>query len=79
MILNNIFKVSASHVSLEDLASQSDIVIVSASLNEDTKHIVNKDFLSKMKTSGYLINISRGGLVDQDALIHALNTGEIKG
>ena len=66
-------------VSLDNLASLSDIVVVCASLNETTKHIVNRDFLKKMKKSGYLINISRGALVDQEALVEALNEGEIRG
>ena len=66
-------------VSLDNLASLSDIVVVCASLNESTKHIVNRDFLKKMKNSGYLINISRGALVDQEALVEALNEGEIRG
>ena len=73
------FQVSAVQVSLDNLASLSDIVVVSASLNESTKHIVNRDFLKKMKNSGYLINISRGALVDQEALVEALNEGEIRG
>ena len=57
----------------------SDIVIVSASLNDSTKNIVDTEFLAKMKPSSFLINISRGGLVDQDALLIALQTGKIKG
>ena len=57
----------------------SDIVIVSASLNDSTKTIVDAEFLAKMKPSSFLINISRGGLLDQDALLTALQSGKIKG
>ena len=72
-------QVAAIKVNLDDLANYSDIVIVCASLNESTKHIINKKFLNNMKQSGFLINTSRGGLVDQDALIEALETGRIRG
>jgi len=72
-------EVAAIKVSLDDLANYSDIVIVCASLNESTKHIINKQFLNNMKQSAFLINTSRGGLVDQDALIEALETGRIRG
>ena len=57
----------------------SDIVVVAASLSQETNKIVSAEFLSNMKTSAFLINISRGGLVDQEALVTALNTGSIKG
>ena len=57
----------------------SDIVVVAASLSQETNNIVNAEFLGNMKTSAFLINISRGGLVDQEALVTALNTGSIKG
>ena len=64
---------------MEDLAKLSDIVIVCASLNESTKHIVDEKFLINMKPSGFLINTSRGGLVDQEALVEALKMGRIRG
>ena len=66
-------------MSLEDVASVSDVVIVSASLNESSKHIVNANFLAKMKKTSYLVNVSRGGLVDQEALLDALQSKQIKG
>ena len=53
--------------------------MVAASLSQETNKIVSAEFLSNMKTSAFLINISRGGLVDQEALVTALNTGSIKG
>ena len=66
-------------MSLAQLAAVSDIVVVAASLSQETNKIVSAEFLSNMKTSAFLINISRGGLVDQEALVTALNTGSIKG
>ena len=70
---------SATRVNLEDLARLSDIVIVCASLNDSTKNIIDKSFLSNMKKTGFLINTSRGGLVDQEALVEALKEKKIKG
>ena len=70
---------SAKRVNLEDLAKLSDIVIVCASLNDSTKNIIDKRFLSNMKKTGFLINTSRGGLVDQEALVEALKQRKIKG
>ena len=70
---------SATRVNLEDLAKLSDIVIVCASLNDSTKNIIDKRFLSNMKKTGFLINTSRGGLVDQEALVEALKERKIKG
>ena len=64
---------------LSSLASLSDIVIVCASLNDTTKHMINKEFLDNMKDSAILINTARGGLVDQDTLVDALRNGKIKG
>ena len=64
---------------LSELAAVSDILVVTASLSEETTHIVDAEFLSRMRSSAYLINISRGGLVDQRALITALTGGQIRG
>ena len=64
---------------LQELAAVSDILVVAASLSEETRNIVDKEFLGRMKSSSYLINISRGGLVDQEALLAALTGGEIRG
>jgi len=72
-------QVGAVKVDLASLASLSDIVIVCASLNDTTKHMINKEFLDNMKDSAILINTARGGLVDQDALVDALRNGKIKG
>jgi len=72
-------EIGAVRVDLPSLASLSDIVIVCASLNDSSEHIVDKQFLDNMKESSYLINTARGGLVDQEALVEALRTGRIRG
>ena len=72
-------EVEAEYMSLEDLLRVSDFVIIAVDLNETTFHMVNEDFLRKMKRSAYLINISRGKVVDEKALVKALREGLIAG
>lgn len=64
---------------LGELAARSDILIVLASLNERTKHIISKDVLAKMKKSAYVINLARGPLVETEALAQALRDDVIAG
>jgi lactate dehydrogenase-like 2-hydroxyacid dehydrogenase len=63
--------------SLVDMAKASDILIVVAPGGPSTRHIVNADVLEALGPDGVLINIARGSLVDEAALIEALKTGEI--
>ena len=69
----------AEMVSFEELLTQSDIIIITASFNESTKGIFNKDAFAKMKNTAFIINTSRGGLINQDDLIQALKDGTIAG
>ena len=61
-----------TRVDLDTLLTQSDILSLHATLNSESKHIINAQALEKMKTSAILINTSRGDLVDELALIHTL-------
>lgn len=63
----------------EDVFKQSDFVSLNCPLNEETKHTVNEDALAMMKPTAYLINTARGGLVDENALIQAIQDGVIAG
>ena len=65
--------------SLDDLLSHADIVGLFASLTQDTRRMIGAREFGLMKPSAYLINIARGELVDQSALIDALRTGQIAG
>ncbi|KAF2277320.1 uncharacterized protein EI97DRAFT_493282 [Westerdykella ornata] len=65
--------------SWEELASESDVVIVGCSLSPSTKHLVNADFFAKMKKLAVLVNIARGPVVDTNALVEALEKEEIFG
>lgn len=62
---------------LTGLAEASDVLIVLTPGGSDTKHLVDRQVLKALGPSGVLINISRGSLVDEQALIEALRTGTI--
>lgn len=64
-------------VDLRTLLSQSDIVIVHAPLLAATHHLINRASLALMPKGGLLINVSRGGVVDTDAVIEALQSGQL--
>lgn len=63
--------------SLDELLHESDFVSVHTPLNESTRHMVNADFLSKMKPNAVFVNTSRGPVVDQSALYEALKAKKI--
>ena len=66
-------------VSLEELLNTSDFVSVHAPLTDKTRHMIGREQLRMMKPSAYLINTSRGSVVDEDALADALEQGWIAG
>ena len=69
----------AEFVSLDDLFRRSDVVSLHCPLTPETKCLVNAQRLSLMKKTAFLINTSRGPLVDEQALADALNSGRIAG
>ena len=64
---------------LARLLDESDFVVVAAALTGDTRTLIGADQLARMKPTAWLINIARGGLVDEPALIAALQSGRIGG
>ncbi|XP_045774592.1 glyoxylate reductase/hydroxypyruvate reductase-like [Maniola jurtina] len=72
-------EVGAIKVNFEELLRESDFVIVCAPLVPETKEMFNKSAFEKMKCSAVFVNTSRGALVDQDALIYALENNIIWG
>jgi len=67
------------YVSKEELFKRSDFITLHCPLTDDTRYLVNSDTLALMKPTAYLINTSRGGVIDEGALINALNRGQIAG
>lgn len=65
-------------VDFDTMLKESDILSIHAPLNEETYHIFGKEAFKKMKNDSILINIARGGLIDQEALVDALEQGEIR-
>jgi glyoxylate reductase len=67
----------AASVDLDTLLGESDFVTLHVPLTDTTQHLIGRDELRKMKSSAILINTSRGGVVDPDALYEALQAGQI--
>ncbi|GJD07301.1 2-hydroxyacid dehydrogenase [Galdieria sulphuraria] len=65
------------YLSLDELLSQSDIVSLHCPLNESTKYLIRSETIAKMKSGAYLINTSRGALLDTQAVLDALYSGHI--
>lgn len=66
-------------ISREELWSRSDYVSLHVPLTEETRHVINAETIGMMKPGTVLINTSRGGLVDEDALVTALRAGHLAG
>ena len=67
------------YVTFEDLLKKSDIVSLHAPLTDQTKNIINKNTLSLMKPTSYLINTARGGFINENDLADALKNNVISG
>ena len=72
-------KLDVEYVSLDEIMSKSDVLSLHCPLTSETKHLVNKDTIEKMKQGVYLVNTSRGALIDTDALIDGLVAGKFGG
>ena len=67
----------AEYVTMEELLARSDVISLHCPLFPETENMINRDTIAKMKDGVILINNSRGGLVDEQALCDALNCGKI--
>ena len=68
-----------SYATFDELLAESDIITLHAPYNPHTHHLINRDNVEKIKKGAYLINTARGGLVETDALVYALEKGIIAG
>ncbi|WP_129724767.1 phosphoglycerate dehydrogenase [Xylanivirga thermophila] len=72
-------KYDISMVDLEELFKKSDFITLHSPLTDETENMINKETLSMMKHTAYLINTSRGGLINEEDLYNALVVGTIAG
>lgn len=72
-------QLNANYVSFEELLETSDFVVTVVPYTDETNGLFNEAAFKKMKSNAIFINISRGKVVDEDALLEALKSGEIKG
>jgi len=72
-------EVSMINADLNTLVESSDFITIHVPLSSDTYHLFDSNLLSKMKKSGYIINTSRGGIVDENALYDLLKDRKIAG
>jgi D-3-phosphoglycerate dehydrogenase len=64
---------------LDQLAAASDVLTLHAPLTEETHHLVDKQFLARTRPGAILVNCGRGGLLDLDAALAALESGQLAG
>src|SRR5690606_18442829 len=64
---------------LGEVLRESDFVVIAAPATSATRHLIGRRELGLMRDSAWLVNIARGSLIDTDALVDALRTGEIAG
>jgi phosphoglycerate dehydrogenase-like enzyme len=69
----------ATRENLHDLLRRSDVVMMACPLTKETYHLISHDELAQMKPGSYLINVTRGGIIDEPALVEALRAGKIAG
>ena len=67
------------YTDIDTLCEKSDIISLHCPLNKDTKHIINEESISKMKKGVYIINTSRGALIDSEHLVQGLKDKKIGG
>jgi D-3-phosphoglycerate dehydrogenase len=79
VLINDPYVKGIEQVSLDELFCQSDFVVPLAIVTAETENLINEKTLKQMKRGAYLINVSRGNLVDEDALEAALKSGHLGG
>src|SRR6202049_4870547 len=67
------------HTNVEAMVRVCDVVTINAPLHPETEHLFNDALISKMKRGAYLVNTARGKICDRDAVVRALNSGQLAG
>lgn len=70
---------NAEYASLERIYAESDFISVNCALTEETRHMINRESIAKMKKTAVIVVSARGGIVDEDALYEALRDGNLGG
>src|SRR5207253_11141689 len=79
VLVNDSYVIDVEQTSFDELLRQSDYVVPLASATGETENLMNSAAFAKMKTSAFFINVSRGNLVDEQALEAALDAGRLAG
>lgn len=72
-------ELNVTRATVDEIAEQADFVTVHTPLTPKTRGIVDKAFFEKAKPTLQIINVARGGIIDEDALVEALDTNQIQG
>lgn len=67
------------HSDLESMVSICDVVTINCSLHSETEHLFNDTLIGKMKRGSYIVNTARGKICDRDAIVRALESGQLAG
>lgn len=70
---------AAEYVDLDTLLAESDVISLHMPLNDGSYQIINRDAFAKMKPGAFLINTARGALIDEEALVEAMDKGIVAG
>jgi D-3-phosphoglycerate dehydrogenase len=65
--------------SLEEIYHTADVITIHAPLIEATKHLIDEKAINQMKDGVYIVHAARGGIIDESALLKALETGKVAG
>ncbi len=77
--LDEVRSTGAEPVQLDDIYAQADIISFHLPLNADSKHMINDETFAKMKDGVLIVDVARGGVIDEAALLRALESGKVAG